>query len=599
MCGFLCLIKNQETHLEKYVIQGLKNMFHRGPDFESITTFDNVCMGHLRLTIIDKLGGNQPMQLDKRFTLLFNGEIYNAQELRKELESKNIIFTSSHSDTEVIYRGFQSEGINFFRKLSGMFSIVINDRFEKKVYAIRDLVGIKPLYFLNHLNTYGFSSEIKGFKILNISKSLKNLDQIFLNRSTIGSDTLFNGISRVNPGELIKIDLKTMNFSRSKNFLEYSKIKKNDFKNLKLSSVIEKAVKRQIIADVKVGVFLSGGVDSSIIAAFASRYGIKDVFTISTDSVFDEAKYAKLVAKKFNLNLHILKLTGKDFLKQISRWSILNDDLTTDPSAYALLLLSDFARSKGFKVLLSGDGADELFGGYNAHTRFIWAKRLKKFFNKLFDISLISSIDPRLFDYMTLKNFFYLGAAHASDAKLINIILGNKNDKSHFFDYTENKAGLYVSNKWLQRDLDIRLSCDILNRTDRATMGASIEARVPYLDDEVLKYVSQLKSSQRFGFFGFDRKKILKDIAVMIGIPKECIYRRKIGFELPIKKWLMNDLSTLIRSFLNDKAIKEIDYSGVELILDNLNNKKSHKLSVSTLWAWLSLEMWNKNWKNF
>lgn len=596
MCGLLCLIKNQELQLEKFVIQGLKNMVHRGPDSDDIITFDNVCMGHLRLAIIDKSGGHQPMQLDKRFTLLYNGEIYNAQELRKELESKNVIFTSHHSDTEVIYRGFQFEGINFFKKLSGMFSIVINDRIDKKVYAIRDLVGIKPLYFLNYLNTYGFASEIKGFKSLNISKSYKNLDQVFLNRSTIGSDTLFNGISKVNPGELIIIDLKNMNFSRSKNFLKYSKIKKNDFKNLKLSSVIEKAVKRQIIADVKVGVFLSGGVDSSIIAAFASRYGVKDAFTISTDSVLDEAKYAKLVAKKFNLNLHILKLTGNDFLKQFNRWSTLNDDPVTDPSAYALLLLSDFARSNGFKVLLAGDGADELFGGYNAHTRFIWAKRLRKFFHKLLDFSFISSRDPRLYDYMTMKNFFYLGAAHASDAKLTNMILGCKNDKSRTFDYIENKAGLFISNKWLQRDLDIRLSCDILTRTDKATMGASIEARVPFLDDEVLRYVSQLKSSQRFGFFGFDRKKILKDIAVKIGIPKKCIYRRKLGFELPIKQWLINDLSTVVKSFLNDKAIKEINYSGIELIFNNLNNKKSHKLSVSTLWAWLTLEMWNKNW---
>ena len=486
MCGLLCLIKKQELQLEKFVIQGLKSMAHRGPDADGIITFGKVSMGHLRLSIIDKSGGHQPMQLDDRYTLLYNGEIYNAKELRKELEIKNVIFTSDHSDTEVIYRGFQFEGVNFFKKLSGMFSIVIYDKFERKVYAIRDLVGIKPLYFLNNLNAYGFASEIKGFKDLNISKSLKSIDQVFLNRSTIGSDTLFNEISRVNPGELISIDLDNMNFFRSKNFLKFSKIKKKDFKNLQLSSVIENAVKRQIVADVKVGIFLSGGVDSSIIAAFASRYGVKDAFTISTDSVLDEAKYAKLVANKFNLNLHILTLSGSDFLKQFNRWSILNDDPVSDPSAYALLLLSDFAKSKGFKVLLAGDGADELFGGYNAHTRFIWAKRLRKFFGKLLSISFLSSRDPRLYDYMIMNNFSYLGAAHASDTRLISDILVSKNNKLQIFDENKNKIGLYNSNKWLQRDLEIRLPCDILNRTDRATMGASIEARVQFLDDEAI-----------------------------------------------------------------------------------------------------------------
>ena len=273
MCGFLCLIKNQELDLGKLVKQGLDKISHRGPDADGILTFGAVGMGHVRLTILDQIGGVQPMHLDEKIILIYNGEIYNTQELRQELENKNITFVSDHSDTEVIYRGFQHEGVNFFKKLSGMFSIVIYDIENNKIYATRDLSGIKPLYFLNQSKTFGFASEIKAFSSFKLNKSFKYLSQIFLDRSTIGSNTLFREVTRVKPGELITFNVKNMSFSRNEDFLNYTSVEFKSIKELNISSVLEKAVKRQLIADTKVGIFLSGKCSRSVDVCWDGRSG--------------------------------------------------------------------------------------------------------------------------------------------------------------------------------------------------------------------------------------------------------------------------------------------------------------------------------------
>lgn len=357
----------------------------------------------------------------------------------------------------------------------------------------------------------------------------------------------------------------------------------------KFIALMHQSVKRQVVADVKVGCFLWGGVDSSILAAVSSSYGVKDAFTISTESKFDESKFAKEVASKFKLNLHICNLRGSDFVSALREWVTINDDPISDPSALALLLLSRFARSKGIKVVLSGDGADELFGGYNAYSRYLFVTFLHWLLPHSIRNFLSRLCKPRVADYLQMPRLRFLGSAHAITFDLLNNILKDSSNPSSTAQYIEKKYQTV-----LKRELDVRLSSEILMRTDKATMASSIEARVPFLDDLIYNFARDLRYYHKFGFLLLGRKTIIKRAAIKLGIPRSCVYRSKIGFELPLQEWLADDLSDIVKKMIAMQSLSLFNYEYIQYLYDTLSSPSIHPLTVSTLWQWLTLELWHE-----
>lgn len=345
----------------------------RGPDQATFYVDNNIYIGHARLTILDKEGGHQPMNLNQDVVLVFNGEIYNADCLRKRLELENIVFASSHSDTEVIYQGYLAHGTSFFSLLDGIFAFAVLDKRKNTLLLVRDHLGIKPLYFYSTPSFFAFSSQVNAFACLGLTlaTSVNDLAKYFIFRSFPSPNTPFSFTKKLKSSHILTLDTRSLHQSISPITIEHRSLHLQRGSVLpRLHKVIDQTVRAQLVSDVPVAIFLSGGVDSSILAAIASKYGVRDAFTVSTCSTLDESIYARKVAKVFGLKLHILKIDHSLLLSQLANYSKINLDPVADPSAIALSMLSQKAASMGFKVLLSGDGADELFGGYNAYTRY-------------------------------------------------------------------------------------------------------------------------------------------------------------------------------------------------------------------------------------
>lgn len=598
MCGFTILIDKKsifnEDNLKSISNEMIELLNHRGPDSNGLVIKDNIAVSHARLEILDLNHGQQPMS-DKDICMVFNGEIYNAESIRKKLENIGNIFHSSHSDTEVIFEGYKTWGNEIFHILEGMFSVCIIDFKNEKIVLSRDISGIKPLYFLNNNDFFSVSSEPKSFKKIpntNIKINLKDqLPDYFKYRAPISPFTFLEDIWKLEPGKILSFSLKTYE-KEIESLIPRKKLEPEKRKASNINNILSDSVKTHLISDVPIGTYLSGGVDSSIITVLAKKHGCNQAFTISTDSPLDEAKYAELVSKKFDINLNILKISGEEFLEGIDKWVYLNDDPVADPSALAMMLISDYAKKSGMKVMLSGEGADELFGGYNSHTRFLILKKFK--YLRPF-LKYIYKHDLRLKDYLDQDGLSYLGAAHTIDKKSLFQLL-NYSDNKPLINrinqmYLENNLDNSMT-KELLFDERIRLADDVLMRTDRATMGSSIECRVPFLDKNVISYASSLSDKYKFGYFNINRKKILKEYAIQLGIPKECVYRPKLGFELPIDHWLRGSLQSRVNTFLNKKQIEGINYDFIKTLLNNSNNN----LSTSIVWHWFTLELWYESW---
>lgn len=622
MCGILGIL--DYGNISTYDIDRLsKIQHHRGPDYCGVYKSNDVLLIHNRLSILDlSSNGNQPL-LSKsgRFIILYNGEVYNFQELANEIRSfKNDLslqFNSS-SDTEIILEAFEIWGISFIEKLNGMFAIAIYDKEKEELYLIRDRIGIKPLYYSFQNNSFIFSSELKG--ITNSSKTKfsvnNNSIKLYLELGYVPSPfTIYNEIYKLAPGEFLrysKDSLERKTYWKITDQIKTEQISNENEALIKTSDILKSSVQYQLISDVPVGIFLSGGIDSSLVTALAcNTSSIKpNTFTIGfEENSFDESKYAKNVASFLRTNHNEYILSYKNAIDYIDMFLESYDEPFSDSSGIPSLIVSKLANSK-VKVVLSGEGGDELFLGYGVYN---WLNRLN---NPLFNTShkIIKTLlynfpsnrtkkAARYFDFNKCDNL----SLHAFSCeqnifteKEINSVIKSEKINNRLLKSLIQQIDSYnlsYEEKQSLFDLAHYLPGDLLTKMDRATMKNSIEGRVPFLDHRLVELAYQISPSIKLK--NGDKKYLLKNILYQY-IPKAYFERPKQGFSIPLKSWLKNELKEKVISELNTSNLEEFGIP--KKMTQNLLNGfyiQNNEMLYNKVWLLFVLNSWHIRNKKF
>ncbi|MEO6883715.1 MAG: asparagine synthase (glutamine-hydrolyzing) [Bacteroidia bacterium] len=622
MCGITGIIsfdENAEKEFQK-INSALETLAKRGPDSNGTYTHNKVALGHTRLAIIDvSNAAAQPFTDNSgRYTIVFNGEIYNFQELKKSLLERKISFRSS-SDTEVLLYLYITEGVSCFEKLNGEFAFAIYDKVEESTILVRDRYGIKPLYYYQDTKKFIFGSELKALLAFGIPKEIDEVSlQLFLHLNYIPSpDSILKNVKKIPAGNYFWIKNKIVD---QKKYYEipysesYSANLNYDASKKYFSKLLNKSVEMRLIADVPVGAFLSGGIDSSIITALASKH-TKNLHTFSigfkNEPLFDETVYAEMVAKMHKTNHTVFSLSNEDLFSDL--FSMLDDmdEPFADSSALAVFILSKHTR-KQVKVALSGDGADELFGGYNKHAAELKARNIgieKVFANSLLPILNIlpksrnSKIGNKIRQAtkfleginLSEKERYWLWAGFTNDRQK-NIFLNDEKNKSEFTARKNNilKTISADFNSVLYTDMQLVLENDMLVKVDRMSMANSLEVRSPFMDHHIVDFAFSLPS-----YYKIDknsRKKILKE-TFKKELPEEIIQRPKQGFEVPLLKWFQTDLKSLItEDLLSEKFILEqgiFDLEEIQKLKEKLFSNNPND-SVARVWGLIVFQYWYK-----
>lgn len=592
MCGINGIItksKNKETLIKKMN----DRIIHRGPNAEGIYTDDDLALGQRRLSIIDLSGGNQPIyNEDESIVIIYNGETYNYKEIKEEL--KDYTFKTK-SDTEVILHGYEKWGYEIVNKLRGMFAFCIYDKNKHELFIARDHFGIKPLYYYKNDDVFLFSSEIKSF--LDIPEFKKELNKEMLGAYltfsfTPGTKTFFKDVYKLSPGHYMTINIKTKEYKIEKYFtLSFSNTNKtyeeivND-----ISKKMKESVDYHLISDVEVGSFLSSGIDSSYLVSIARP---NKTYTVGYDNKkYSEIDYAKDLTDRLGIQNISDKISKKDYMNAISDVYYHMDEPTTDACSIAVYFLSKLA-SKDVKVVLSGEGADEFFGGYNSYDDNPYTK-LPLFIRKT--IASICKILPKnKYTRYLIRRGKSLEESYVSINR--NFYDDELKDILNFDNYLENKDILKETyqeykneselNKKLAIDIRYWLTDNILLIVDKMTMAFSIESRVPFTDIEVYKLSSTLP--EEYKIRNKQTKAALRDAAKK-DIPNESYKKKKLGFPVPIREWIKEDdfyeeiKNTFSKDIANDLFKKD---NILKLLEDHKNGKKDNYRRVWAIYSFL------------
>ena len=611
MCGICGGVTDSNLDI-KSMVQTIK---HRGPDFQGTYIDNSVYLGHARLSILDlSIGANQPMKSENsQYILVYNGEIYNFQSIKKNLENLGHSF-KTHSDTEVVLNGFMEWGIKLFEKLNGMFAFSIYDKQAQKIYIVRDRFGIKPLYYYFDKNHLLFGSEIKAILASNlISKELsyQGLYEYMHFSSTLGESTFYNGIKKLKSGYYIEYDilnnsLDTISYKLNYDITPSSHSLDEAIYNIK--DLFEQSVKRQLIADVPIGIFLSGGIDSTAITAMASKHYKGKLKTFSAgfdfDKGFNELPNAKFVSDKFSTEHYEFHIKGDDTIGVLEKVNHYFDQPFADAANIPLYLMSQELKGK-HKVILQGDGGDELFAGYSQYFR---VKNEKSF--RLFShiITSLSPLIPKSSKYyrmlrsmyaMTQKNRALIPARFYSQEMVTESSLTlfkdeyreKLSDINPFIRHLElhsNFKNMDLLQELLYTDMNVILPDQYLEKVDRATMANSIEVRVPFLDNDLAKYAMSLPS--KYKVKGKEKKYLLKKAFDGV-VPNNILYGKKRGFGVPFSYWLKSSMKDFMRDEISSSDIYTQEVS--KMMDEHISGKRDHGF---VLWKLLNLSMWlNKN----
>jgi len=612
------------------VAAATKALSSRGPDFQDIHVDEFVCLGHRRLSIIDTRSlANQPMwDESKRWCIVYNGEIFNYRELREGLRAKGVSF-ATESDTEVLLQSYLQEGVGCLNKLNGFFSFCIYDQQEQTLFLARDRFGIKPLLYLFDNDKFLFSSEMKSLLAYGIVKDLDASSLLtYLQLNYIPAPaTIFPGVKKVMPGHWVKVSSQKLETGRYYEIpFDHDAAERNrslgyEEATAKFRSLMDASVQRRLISDVPLGCFLSGGVDSSVITALASKYK-PDLHTFSIgyrdEPFFDETAYAQAVSKKFNTHHTVFSLTNQDLYEHVHTVLDYTDEPFADSSAIAVYILSKETR-KHATVALSGDGADELLGGYNKHAalyrslypgfkenaaaalgplwKFLPKSRHAPFSNSIRQLDRYAS-GAR----MSKKERYWRWASLASEAQAANLLLPEYRYQAWNEYETRKHAQLATlndqagMNDFLLTDMHTVLSNDMLTKVDLMSMANGLEVRVPFLDFEVVNFLFSLPSGYKID--GHMRKKILQD-AYRDVLPPELYNRPKKGFEVPLLQWLRREMKSEINdTLLSEKFIHEqgiFEYAEIRKLKKKLMSWSPGDIHAR-IWALVVFQSWWKKW---
>ena len=635
MCGISGFIKFQNNLsvdiLKKYSLLMANTLEKRGPDQLGYWCDETsgIALSHRRLSIIDlSTKANQPMvSFNKRYIIVFNGEIYNFKIIRSYLKEK--IQFKTNSDTEVLLELISSVGPKkAIYLLNGIFAFAVWDKKKRKLFVCRDRVGVKPVYTYYDGVNFAFASELKALKKLpwiNLELDKKSISSYVRLNYIPSPYSIFKNVSKLSPGSFLEIDLK-----KSLKKKKYWKIldileKKNFASSNDTLHIIENAVKNQMVSDVPVGVFLSGGVDSSLIAALAQKNSKKSInsFTIGfKDDQFNEARFAKKVSRILGTNHNEVFFNFKNLADLIDLIPIVYDEPFADSSQLPTLLLSQITKKK-VTVALSGDGGDEMFAGYYRY--FLVEKYQKYIFKqplllKLLLRKIINFIPKKLWDNLgTLLPNNYGGKQFGDKLLKLSSLLTNKdetsfqqriisncNDLSDLLYEKEEKKVDYFDKKYetLFKDTTFRMQVldfliylpdDILTKVDRASMNNSLEVRVPFLDNNVIEHAFSLKKKNKIK--GSEGKIILKKVLKNF-LPDSLINRPKMGFGIPLDNLIRENFSDKIEYYLNSKIVRDQNIYNLEYFNILWSEHKDKKRNWQfLLWNFLVFQMWFEHWE--
>ena len=626
MCGIIGSFSDKFSFSNKQI----DIISHRGPDDYGYFFQNNVMLGHRRLSIVDlTANGHQPMQtVNENYTIVFNGEIYNHLEIRKELELLGVSFKSS-SDTETLLYGYATWGIEILNKLNGIFAFAIYDKINDQLFVARDQFGVKPLYYYNQDGIFAFSSELKSLIQVDNFDDTIQIESLFYYLQTLyapGVLTPFSSVQKLLPGHYLKVN--TVNgFVEVHNYyklrLSESKANKSELDYInELDEILNKALKRQLMSDVPIGFFLSGGLDSSLLVAIAKKnFKLKKIqcFTIATgkdmknEGFSDDEYYARKVAEYLDVQLEVLPTNffSKELFDKMT-WHL--DEPQADPAAMSVMHICEGARNMGIKVMIGGAAGDDLFSGYRRHQALILENiyQFIPFFIKKFLINIAfyfpSNIPflrriKKLVENLTLTKDQRISGYFMwiEENKILNLFtdsIKNKLDRTNlpmaYWEKIINKIphGTSDLNKILFLEMSTFLPDHNLNYTDKMSMAVGVEARVPYLDLELVEFANKLPVKLKMQ--GKTTKYILRKVAERY-LPVDVIYRPKTGFGAPVRQWIKNDFRKTLNDFTSESILIKKGILNPIAVNKLIEDDRIGKIDAAyTILSLLSIDSWLK-----
>ena len=623
MCGIAGFCDFNKKSNRQTLIDMTDVLHHRGPDDSGYSFYKNdyayIGLGHRRLSILDlSKHGHQPMVFEN-LEIVYNGEVYNFKEIREELLKLSYTFESD-SDTEVILKAYHKWGIKAVDKFNGMFAITIYDKVSQKMIFIRDRAGVKPFYYYSHDGLFMFSSELKSFHKNQAFKKEIDLNGLglFLQLGYIPQPhSIFEDTYKLKAGYYLEVDLKTQKMDEIKywDVIDFYNMPKLDISEseaiLETEKILKSAFEYRMVSDVPVGVFLSGGYDSSVVTALlqSERTQKLKTFTIGFyEEKYNEAHHAKKVADHLDTEHTEYYCTQKEAVEIFPDICEIYDEPFGDMSAIPTTLVSKIAR-ESVTVSLSADGADEIFGGYGKYVSTIenHSKIMSKF--KILGSKNIDRV-AQFIQHSGIKKDDFL------DSKVARLIYEDsielqkmvpqfttpvlkekliknykyKRVKTSFDDIDNLNSSLDSFDKMFAVDYKTYMVDDVLHKVDRATMSVGLEGREPFLDQRIVEFVSRLPSDMKIK--NGDKKWLLKEITHKY-LPKDIMDRPKMGFAIPVDQWLKNELKDYVEEYVSDKY---------DTVLDGKELEKIKKLfflgrvNYNVIWNVLIFQMWYKRW---